>query len=196
MTPRDLARTADLGENTVYRYLSGERPNPGAESIVALAKALRVTTDELLGLESPGEERGYGLGMESVAELVPVPLVGPASAAEGNFAEDRIEHTQLIPKSSLPQGHEDACFLIEAHGEAMIDAGIADGDQVLVCKTLPVTDGDIAVLKVNGEIVVKRVYRRKGQLQLVSDDSGYQPRDVDEGSLVGVIVWCWRVLKG
>ena len=78
----------------------------------------------------------------------------------------------------------------------MIDAGIADGDQVLVCKTLPVTDGDIAVLKVNGEIVVKRVYRRKGQLQLVSDDSGYQPRDVDEGSLVGVIVWCWRVLKG
>jgi repressor LexA len=195
LTPRELARAADIGENTVYRYLKGDRQNPGIEQIAALAHALNITADDLLGIAPPEEPKTYAVGMEPVGDFVLVPLVGAASAGAGTFAEDDIQYLHQIPKTALPAGHEDSCFLTNARGESMIDAGILDGDQLLICRTLPVNDGDIAVLNVDDEVLVKRVYRRDGHYLLISDSPDFPPREVDEASLIGVVMWTRRFLK-
>jgi len=191
MSIAEVARKAELTESAVYRIESAARAKPQADTIAALARALGVSTDELLGMEPPP----YAVGMGPVNDFVLVPLIGAESIGDTTFAEQDIEAMHLVPKALLPDGHEDACFLTEASGASMADVGITEGDQLLVCKGLPVTDGDIGVVKVDGEIVVKRVYRRNGRLQLVSDNSVYQPREVDESLLIGVVMWCRRMLK-
>jgi len=195
MSIAQVARNAELTESAVYRIESADRAKPRADTIAALARALGVTTDELLDMEPPSGQHIRTAGTEAAEEFVLVPRVRAASLGDGTFAADQVEAMQLLPTAALPHGHEDACFLTEARGQAMTDAGIGDGDELLVCRSLPVADGDIAVLNVEGEILVKRVYRRNARLQLVSDNSAYQPREVDEGSLVGVIMWCRRMLK-
>jgi SOS-response transcriptional repressor LexA len=53
----------------------------------------------------------------------------------------------------------------------------------------------IAVLNVDDEVLVKRVYRRDGHYLLISDSPDFPPREVDEASLIGVVMWTRRFLK-
>ena len=195
MGPRDLARAADLSESTVYRCLAGDRREPGAGQIVAIARALRVSPNRLLGLEEDAD----GLpGSEQVADFALVPIMGSVTAGAGGIADEQVEEYRHIPMTFIPQGQERSCFLVEARGESMVDAGIAEGDLLLVCPTVAVHDGDVAVVDVDGEAMVKRVYHqtgsggrsRRGRVLLVSDNSSYPPRLVDRARIVG------RVMKG
>ena len=199
MSIGELARGAELSESAVYRIETKARARPQADTVAALALALGVTADELLGIEQPGgamrESQTYAVGMEPVEEFVLVPFIGAASAGNGTLAEDNVEYLHRIDRTSLPQGHEDSCFITEARGDSMADVGISNGDQLLVCRTLPVSDGDIAVLNVDGEVVVKRVYRRNRKLLLVSENHDYPPREVDEALLIGVVMWSRRMHK-
>lgn len=83
--------------------------------------------------------------------------------------------------------HPAATFLVTATGESMVEAGIFDGDVLLVDKSLPATDGSIVIAALNGELTVKRLSRRKGCVQLLPANPKFLPIDITEEQ--DVVIW-------
>jgi DNA polymerase V len=83
--------------------------------------------------------------------------------------------------------HPSATFLVTASGESMIDAGIFDGDVLIVDKSLEATDGAIVIAALNGELTVKRLSRQKERVQLIPANPKFKPIDITEEQ--DVVIW-------
>lgn len=196
MSVPELARAAALTESTVYRLETEGRP-PRFDTLLAIAEALKIDVSDLVDQKADhSSSPGFPLPKDAIPvplnDTVLVPLIGEVSAGPGILAEQNIEYLHRLPKTFIPAGNEDSCFLLRARGESMIDAGIQDGDLLFICNAVEVDDGDIAVLLVDDEAVVKRVYRKNGTLMLVSENPAYPPREVDQAFLIGRVMWIRR----
>ncbi|MCA0402257.1 MAG: translesion error-prone DNA polymerase V autoproteolytic subunit [Proteobacteria bacterium] len=83
--------------------------------------------------------------------------------------------------------HPSATFLVTATGESMIEAGIFEGDVLLVDKSLEATDGSIVIAALNGELTVKRLSHRNGCAQLLPANPKFPPIDITEE--LDVVIW-------
>lgn len=119
-----------------------------------------------------------------------MPLLGRVTAGPGGIAEEHVEGWRHIEATFIPHGQEADCFLLEARGESMIEAGISDGAQLLVCVSVAVHDGDIAVVDVDGEAVVKRAFidPAKGTVTLVSANPAFRPVTVPRARIIGRVM--------
>jgi len=87
--------------------------------------------------------------------------------------------------------HKAASFLFEVRGTSMRDAGILDGDKVVVDRSVTAKHGHIVVAVVNGDCTIKRLYRRAGRIELRPENPDFQPikfADGDELQVWGVVV--------
>ena len=124
--------------------------------------------------------------------MVAIPLYERASAGAGGLADEQPSEFRHIPRAWIPEGQsEDSCIYVRATGDSMTQAGIEEGELLLVCRTVPVRQGDIAVVRIEDEVVVKRVQELDGALLLVSDNPAYPVRRVDNGSvtIIGRVMW-------
>jgi DNA polymerase V len=71
--------------------------------------------------------------------------------------------------------HESATFFVRVSGDSMERAGILDNDVLVVDKSLEPRDGAIVIAVIDGELTVKRLRKRNGQVQLVPENPNYQP---------------------
>lgn len=83
--------------------------------------------------------------------------------------------------------HPSATFYARAKGDSMKDAGIFDGDLLIVDKSIDPADGKIAICFINGEFTVKRIKKEKDELWLIPANTAYQPIKMEEGS--SLIIW-------
>ena len=83
--------------------------------------------------------------------------------------------------------HPSATFYARAKGDSMKDAGIFDGDLLIVDKSIDPADGKIAICYVNGEFTVKRIKKEKDEVWLIPANTAYQPIKMEEGS--SLIIW-------
>ncbi len=83
--------------------------------------------------------------------------------------------------------HPSATFYARAKGDSMKDAGIFDGDLLIVDKSIDPADGKIAICYVNGEFTVKRIKKEKDQVWLIPANTAYQPIKMEEGS--NLTIW-------
>jgi DNA polymerase V len=98
-----------------------------------------------------------------------------------DYIEDKIDlNHHLIKKPS-------ATFLVRASGDSMIDAGIRDGDLLIVDRSLKPTSGKIVIAAVEGQLTVKRLIIKNGKPWLMPANKDFQPIPVDPES--GVMVW-------
>lgn len=129
---------------------------------------------------------------QTIGELVAIPLYETASAGGGAFADERPAEFRHLPITWLPPGQStDTCFFVRASGDSMVGVGIAEGDLLLVCTAVPVRHGNIAVVRLGDEVVVKRVQELDGALLLVSENPAYPPRRVTDAEVIGRVMW-WR----
>ena len=164
--------------------------------VATLRKLAQVTGKPIayfLGDEEPAALDPSNLpGYQPSAGFVLLPLLGRVTAGPGGSAEEAVLGYHHIEASWIPPGQEDACFLLDVRGESMTDAGIRDGDRVLVCKTVPLRDGDVAVVDVDGEAMVKRVYLRNSAILLVSEHQDFTPIEVPKARIIGRVMASWR----
>ena len=83
--------------------------------------------------------------------------------------------------------HPSATFYARAKGDSMKDAGIFDGDLLIVDKSIDPADGEIAICYVNGEFTVKRIKKDKDEVWLIPANTAYQPIKMEEGS--SLTIW-------
>lgn len=104
-----------------------------------------------------------------------VPLIGHVAAGLPITAIENIEDRFPLPKILL-SGSVDESFMLHVRGDSMIDAGIFDGDVIVVSCQGVYYDGDIVVARIdNEEYTVKRIYYHKAQIELRAANSNYPP---------------------
>ena len=126
----------------------------------------------------------------AVVELAPpshstvMPLVGEVAAGSPVVAEDRVEDYLTVPDQLAP----DADFVLTVKGDSMINAGILDGDLVVVRKQTDARNGEIVVALVGDEdATVKRFFREGGRVRLQPENDTLEPMFPDEVQILGAV---------
>ena len=129
-------------------------------------------------------------------EVVNVPLVGTVAAGVPLLAEENIENYYPIPVELLPNAET---FMLNVKGNSMINAGIFDGDSVIVRKQLIVErcstayDGEIVVALVDDSATVKRFYKEDGYYRLQPENDEMDPIIVDHLEILGKVIGLFRL---
>lgn len=123
--------------------------------------------------------------------LVTVPLVGKVTAGEPILAVENIEETYALPYD-LVRG--DSVFMLRVQGDSMIDAGINDGDLVLVRQQSSARNGDIVVALLGEEATVKRFFHDGDSIRLQPANPAMKPIVTREVEVLGKVVGLYRSL--
>ena len=124
-------------------------------------------------------------------EVVNVPIVGHVAAGEPILATENIENYFPIPVEYMPN---EETFMLKVKGESMINAGIFNGDNVLVKKQPNAENGDIVVALVDDSATVKTFYKEDGYYCLQPENDTMDPIIVKECSILGKVFGVFRFL--
>ena len=124
-------------------------------------------------------------------ELVNVPLVGRVAAGEPLLAQQNIEEYFPLPASRMPNKQT---FLLQVKGESMINAGILDGDYVLVQQERTAQNGDMVVALLEDGATVKTFYQEAGYFRLQPENDTMEPILVRELLILGKVIGVFRFL--
>ena len=123
--------------------------------------------------------------------IVDVPLVGDVAAGVPILADQNITNTISLPTEIVGDAPS---FMLSVRGDSMIEAGINDGDYVVV-KEQPVADnGDIVVAIIDDGATVKRFFRERDHIRLQPENSSMEPILVKDCSIAGKVVAVFRRL--
>lgn len=121
---------------------------------------------------------------------VRVPLIGRVTAGQPILALENIEETYLFPKDMLPDAN---LFMLSVIGDSMVEAGIFDGDYVIVKATNTAENGDIVVALIdNNEATIKRFYKEKDYIRLQPENRFMEPIIVKDANILGQVVGLYR----
>jgi len=175
---REIAKHFKLAQNAVYQLVSYLRKKGY--------------------LVDAGGHRGLRLSdayLQERAEAEGLPILGRVAAGEPILAEENIE--SYVTFENLFDQSKDT-FLLKVSGDSMIDEGILDGDYVVVKPRSRIESGQIAVVLLDDEATVKRVFVQKHRIALrpANRQAGYKTRYIKqfdkEVRIVGKVVGCIR----
>lgn len=122
-------------------------------------------------------------------EMVNVPMIGEVAAGEPILAEQNIIDYFPVPVDYIPNNET---FLLKVKGESMIDAGILDGDYVLVEKKPTALNGEIVVALVEDSATVKTFYKENGYYRLQPENDALDPIIVSHCEIIGKVIGVFR----
>jgi repressor LexA len=123
--------------------------------------------------------------------VVNVPLLGKVTAGLPITAIENIEEYFPLPESMVP--HDDHVFMLEIMGESMIEAGIHDGDYVIVKQQSNANNGDIVVaMTEDDEATVKRFFKESDYIRLQPENSNMEPIILRDVSILGKVIGLYR----
>lgn len=122
-------------------------------------------------------------------EMANVPIIGHVAAGEPIFAEQNIVDYFPIPTEFMPNNES---FLLKVRGESMINAGIMDGDMVLVEKQSTASNGDMVVAMIEDGATVKTFYKENGYFRLQPENDTMDPIIVPHCEVIGKVFGVFR----
>ena len=125
-------------------------------------------------------------------EFANVPLIGQVAAGQPLLAVENIESYFPIPTEFMPNAES---FMLKVKGESMINAGIFDGDNILVEKCDNVHNGDIVVALIDYSATVKTFYKEDGHIRLQPENDTMDPIIVPDCKIVGKVFGVLRFWK-
>jgi len=128
-------------------------------------------------------------------EVTNVPMIGTVAAGQPILAEENIQDYFPIPVEHLPNAQT---FMLRVKGESMIQAGILNGDYVMVEMTSSVRNGDMVVAILDGEATVKTFYKEDGYIRLQPENDALEPIIVTPDQpiqIAGKVFGVFRLMK-
>ena len=177
---------AELIMNYVNQFIQENGFSPSVREIGA-AVGLRSTASvsyhlqalQAKGLlQAPGA-KGRKRALVTGSRPGQIPVIGVVTAGLPILAVENQEGT--IPWS------EAGCFALRVRGDSMINAGILEGDKVIVRPQSSADNGQIVVARIEDEATVKRLLRRNGQVWLMPENDNYSPIDGTHAEIIGVV---------
>lgn len=124
-------------------------------------------------------------------EMVNVPMVGRVAAGSPILAEQNIENYFPIPMEFMPNNQT---FMLTVRGESMINAGIFDGDMVLVEQQNTARNGEMVVALIEDGATVKTFYKEEGVIRLQPENDTMDPIIVTDVKILGKVIGVFRFL--
>lgn len=125
-------------------------------------------------------------------EMVNVPIVGKVAAGEPILAVENIENYFPIPAEFMPN---EQTFILQVQGESMVNAGILDGDYILVEQQTTANDGDMVVALVDDSATVKTFYKENDYYRLQPENDFMEPIIVSDVMIMGKVIGTFRFFK-
>lgn len=182
-------------QQKVFDYISQCAQESRVPSVreICQATGLKSTSTVHLHLKTLEEkglierEKGFNrcIKLSKTEKHSNIPVMGRVTAGVPILAVEDIE-TYIPVSESLRRGRE--LFALRVVGESMINAGILDGDVVIVHRTPSANNGDIVVALIGDEATVKRFYKENGHFRLQPENDTYEPIIVDEVVLLGTVI--------
>ena len=130
------------------------------------------------------------IGAEST---ISVPIVGKVAAGEPILAQENIEDYFSIGESFFRQDElKNDNYILKVQGESMINAGINDGDYIIVSKQETARNGQIVVAMIDGNATVKTFYKENGYIRLQPENDTMEPIIVKDVTILGKVVGLFR----
>ena len=158
----------------------------------AKPRALMIIDPDTEGREP--EDSPEPFGKPERRDVVDVPVVGRIAAGTPILADQNIEDAIPVPSRFLGKGSN---FMLTVRGESMIEAGIMDGDYILVQQQSTANNGDIVVAMVDGfesEATVKTFYKEKDFIRLQPENHSMSPIIVSDVKILGLVKGVFRYL--
>lgn len=181
---REMAAAVGLSSpSTVHAHLSALEDHGLIKRNASKPRALEVFNED-----------GSSVQLAEVTEspsrgTVSLPLVGRVAAGLPILAEQNVEDTFTVPTEIAT----DACsFVLEVHGESMINAGILNGDYIIVREQQGAMNGEIVVAMIDGEATVKTFYKEAGRVRLQPENDSMEPIYADNPVILGKVVALMR----
>lgn len=168
MSVRELGRLTDIPQSTINRYITTQSKKIPVPALELIANVLGVSPAYLMGWDDDSVSL---LKEARPISTVSLPLLGNVACGEPIFAEENVE--SYIDAEEGTQ----ADFCLRVKGDSMINARIFDGDVIFVKKQDMVDNGEIAVVLIDEEATVKRVYydRENNVITLMPENPTYKP---------------------
>ena len=122
-------------------------------------------------------------------EVVNVPMVGTVAAGQPILAIENIDNYFPIPSEYMPN---EETFMLKVKGESMINAGILDGDNILVKRQKTARNGDMVVALVDDSATVKTFYKENGQIRLQPENDYMDPIILPDVEIIGKVFGVFR----
>jgi repressor LexA len=177
-TVREIGEAVGLASpSTVHAHLAN----------LERAGLLRRDPTKPRALELTGRETG------NVVSMPKLPLIGQVAAGGPLLAEQNVEDEIAVPETLRGD------FLLRVRGESMIEAGILDGDIVVVRRSQDARNGEIVVALAGDdesadEATVKTFFREKGRIRLQPENSALEPIYADHVQILGIVTGVFREL--
>lgn len=120
-----------------------------------------------------------------------VPLIGRITAGEPIFATENYEDLLPLPQDFVRHNN---VFMLSVVGNSMVDAGILDGDFVIVKQQNTAENGDIVAALLNDEATIKRFYKEKEYIRLQPENASYAPIFSREITILGKVIGLYRMI--
>ncbi|WP_088189116.1 transcriptional repressor LexA [Desulfosporosinus sp. FKA] len=124
-------------------------------------------------------------------KVVHIPIIGRVTAGQPILAVENMEGTFPLPADLV---HQENVFMLRVQGESMIEAGILDGDLIIVHQQNEARNGEIVVALIGDEATVKRFFKERTLIRLQPENSAMEPIYSQDVSILGKVIGVFRTL--
>lgn len=129
---------------------------------------------------------------EESSPFISVPLLGAVAAGSPILAEENFDENLELPAFMVGSGEH---FALTVRGDSMIEAGIMNGDTIIVHRQSTANNGDIVVALLQGDATVKRYFKENGRFRLQPENAHMAPIYTPAVDILGKVISVFRVLK-
>jgi len=188
-TLREIGKRFDISSTFgVKRHLDALTKKGYLNILSNASRGISITRDEF---ESPTT-----INIDEINNINKIPIVGRVAAGSPITAEENIEGSIVIDPGFLKKDADS--FALKVKGDSMIDAGIFEGDLVIISPKAITANGDIIVARIEDEVTVKIYENKKQQIRLIPQNKSYEPiviKNKNEFSIVGKVTGVLRWLN-
>lgn len=123
-------------------------------------------------------------------EMINIPVLGKVTAGQPILAVENIEDVFPIPMDFIQSNSQS--FILKVQGESMIEAGILDGDFLIIEQRMTAENGDIVVALIEDEATVKTFYKEDGYIRLQPENSTMSPIILNDVKILGKVIGLFR----
>jgi len=187
---REIGKAVDLKSTaTVHGYLAALEKKGYLKKESQKGRTLKLLKG---GALDDSQKTMYDKDVYSSKEMVDVPVIGKITAGEPILAVENVTDTFPIPLDFVGTGES---FMLTVRGESMIEAGILDGDYILVRKQNTAENGEIVVALIEDEATVKTFYKEKDHIRLQPQNPTMDPIIVPNCQILGKVSGVFRKIK-
>ena len=196
--------TLNAQEQRVLEYIKKQIKETGSPpSVREICAALRFKSTSSAhqyiwrlaekGYIDKGDLKTRAIRVVGTESTISVPIVGKVAAGEPILATENIEDYMSIGESFFSKDSlKNDNFILKVQGESMIEAGINDGDYIIVSKQDTARNGQIVVAMIDGEATVKTFYKEKDYIRLQPANSTMEPIIVKDCQIIGKVIGLFR----